>query len=374
MPHSTHSLNTTISTERLHMALDLGGETWKLGFVAGPGKPRIRTIPARDMVQLQCEVGKAKRRFKLAEDAPVVSCYEAGPDGFWVHRMLEKLGIANVVVDPSSIEVERRRRTRKTDRLDASKLVAHLVRYHSGEQRVWSTAQVPSEEQEDARRLHRERERLQKEKKQHMSRIASLLATQGCASSRRSDSWKRWDGQSLPPDLRGELERELARLELVRKQLREVEQERSRRLAEQSSPQMAQVGLLASLRGVGPTSAWLLVMEMFGWRRYQNRRTAGSLAGLTGTPFASGGKTREQGISKAGSARVRTLMVELSWLWLRYQPQSELSRWFKERWSGSGRLRRIGIVAMARRLFIDLWRLVEHGLVPPGAEFKPSQG
>jgi transposase len=373
VPHSTQSLITTISTERLHLALDLGGETWKLAFLDRPGKPRIRTIPARDLGQLQCEIGKAKRRFKLAEDAQVVSCYEAGPDGFSVHRMLETLGVANVVVDPSSIEVERRKRTRKTDRLDASKLVTHLVRYHNGEQRVWSVARVPSEEQEDGRRLHRERERLQKEKKQHMSRIASLLATQGTSAGRPGQTWSRWDGRPLPPDLRAELEREQARLELVREQLREVEQERKRRLAERSSPQMEQVGLLASLRGVGITSAWMLVMEMFGWRPYDNRRTAGSLAGLTGTPFASGGTSREQGINKAGSARIRTLMVELSWLWLRYQPQSQLSQWFHQRWAGSGRLRRIGIVAVARRLFVDLWRLAALGVVPPGADFKPTK-
>lgn len=375
MPHSTQHADTTGSTSTLYMALELGGSTWKLGFQSGPGSPRIRTIPAGDVPQLEAEIGKAKRRLKLPESAAVMSCYEAGRDGFWIHRMLERIDVRNVVVDPASIEVERRKRKRKTDRLDVSKLVARLVRYGGGEARVWSTVRVPTEEQEDGRRLHRERERLLKERKQHVSRIQSLLATQGPAGKKvQRDEWRRWDGTALPPDLRSELEREQARLDLVREQLKAVDAERTDRLETRNTPQAEQVGLLASLRGIGRTSAWYLVMEVFGWRRYQNRRTAGSLAGLTGTPFDSGGSQREQGISKAGSRRIRSLLVELAWLWLRYQPQSNLSRWYQERWAGSARTRRVGIVAMARRLFVDLWRLAELGVVPPGAEFKPIAG
>ena len=188
-----------------------------------------------------------------------MSCYEAGRDGFWVHRMLEQIGVSNLVVDPSSIEVERRRRKRKTDRLDVNKLGTRLVRHHSGEPRVWSTVLVPTEEQEDGRRLHRERERLLKEKKQHLSRIRSLLATQRPAAEKLStQDFVRWDGTALSPDLKAELSREQLRLDLVREQLRAVEKERDRRLAEQNTPQTEQVGLLASLRGVGRTSAWLL--------------------------------------------------------------------------------------------------------------------
>ena len=374
MSHSSQVRDTTDASSALYVALELSGSTWKLGFLAdaGSAKPRIRTIEAGAVEQLQAEIGKAKRRLKLPEEAAVRSCYEAGRDGFWVHRMLEQLGVSNVVIDPASIEVERKKRTSKTDRLDAIKLVTRLVRYHSGEPRVWSVVRVPTEEQEDARRLHRERERLLKEKKQHISRIQSLLAAHGPVPKKLKDAtWKRWDGSPLPADLRAELEREQARLDVVLEQLRTVEKERDRRIEEDSTPAAEMTRLLASLRGIGSTSAWFLVAEVYGWRPYENRRRAGSLVGLTGTPFDSGGAAREQGISKAGSGRIRSLLVELSWLWLRYQPQSELSRWFYERWAGSSRTRRIGIVAMARRLFIDLWRLVEHGLVPPGADFKP---
>lgn len=369
MPHSSPT-DTTAANASLYMALELSGETWKLAFLAEIGRPRIRTIPARDLAQLGAEIGKAKRRLKLPEDAPVLSCYEAGRDGFWVHRALKKMGVTNTVVDPASVEVERRKRKRKTDRLDAIKLVTRLVRHCNGEKRVWSVVRVPTEEQEDARRLHRERERLMKEKRQHQSRINALLATQGAICQDRQ--WVCWDGAPLPTDLQAEIDREQTRLELVRQQLRNVEKERDLRLKEQRTPQTEQVAILTSLRGIGRTSAWILVMEVFGWRKYQNRRTAGSLAGLTGTPFDSGGSGREQGINKAGSQRIRSLLVELAWLWLRYQPDSELSKWFQQRWAGSPRTRRIGIVAMARRLLIELWRLAAFGVVPPGALFKPT--
>jgi len=181
-----------------------------------------------------------------------------------------------------------------------------------------------------------------------------------------------WAGGPLPPDLCAEIEREQARYRLACEQLRTVEKERDRRVKDLDTPQIKQVTTLTTLRGIGTTSAWVLVMEVFGWRAYVNRRKAGSLVGLTGTPFDSGGTNREQGISKAGSSRIRALLVELSWLWLRYQPESKLSQWFHKRWSTSGRSRRIGIVAVARRLFIDLWQFAEFGVVPPGAEFKKT--
>lgn len=373
MNHSPRQMDTTKCQTTLYMALELSKTNWKLAFLSGAGKPRIRTIAGGAIKQLEAEIGKAKRRLKLPEDAPVKSCYEAGRDAFWVHRMLEQLQVSNVVVDPASIEVERRKRKRKTDRLDATKLATRLVRYHEGEPKVWSVVRVPSPEQEDARRLHRERERLLKERKAHQARIRSLMATMGMDAPKvLSLNMVDWDGEPLPSDLRAELEREQERFRLVCEQLRTVEKERDKRVKELDTPQIQQVTTLTMLRGIGTTSAWVLVMEVFGWRPYENRRKAGSLVGLTGTPFDSGGTNREQGISKAGSSRIRSLLVELSWLWLRYQPQSELSQWFQKRWSTSGRSRRIGIVAVARRLFIDLWRLAEHGAVPPGAEFKKT--
>jgi len=373
MDHSPRHMDTTKCRTTLYMALELSQKTWKLAFLSGAGKPRIRTITAGAIDQLKAEIGKAKRRLKLPEDAPVKSCYEAGRDAFWVHRMLEQLQVSNVVVDPASIEVERRKRKRKTDRLDATKLVIRLVRYHEGEPKVWSVARVPSPAQEDARRLHRERERLLKERKAHQARIRSLMATMGRdAPNVLSVKMEDWAGEPLPPDLHTELEREQERFRLVSEQLRTVEKERDRRVKELDTPQIKQVTTLTTLRGIGATSAWVLVMEVFGWRPYVNRRKAGSLVGLTGTPFDSGGTNREQGINKAGSSRIRALLVELSWLWLRYQPRSKLSQWFHKRWSTSGRSRRIGIVAVARKLFIDLWQFAEFGVVPPGAEFKKT--
>lgn len=373
MNHSPRQMDTTKCQTTLYMALELSKNTWKLAFLSGAGKPRIRTITGGAIEQLKAEIGKAKRRLKLAEDAPVKSCYEAGRDAFWVHRMLKQLQVSNVVVDPASIEVERRKRKRKTDRLDAAKLATRLVRYHEGEPKVWSVARVPSPEQEDARRLHRERERLLKERKAHQSRIRSLMATMGRDAPKvLSVKMVDWASEPLPLDMRAEIEREQDRFRLVCEQLRTVEKERDKRLKELDTPQIQQVTTLTTLRGIGTTSAWVLVMEVFGWRPYVNRRKAGSLVGLTGTPFDSGGTNREQGISKAGSSRIRALLVELSWLWLRYQPQSKLSQWFHKRWSTSGRSRRIGIVAVARRLFIDLWRFAELGVVPPGAEFKKT--
>ena len=208
MPHSTQETNIT-NTCALYRALELSGKSWPVGFLAIQGRPRIRTIDAGDCVQLGAEIGKAKRRLKLADNAPVYSGYEAGRDGFWVHRMLEGLSIRNVIIDPASIEVERRKRKRKTDRLDVNKLVTRLVRHHHGEPRVWSTVSVPTPEQEDARRLHRERERLLSEKKQHTSRILGLLATQGpVPTTLRLAPCTRWDGSPLLPDLQAELDRE----------------------------------------------------------------------------------------------------------------------------------------------------------------------
>jgi transposase len=289
MPHSSHDAsNITSADNPLYMALKLSKNKWKLAFAKGPGKPRIRTITGWDVEQIKVEIGKSKRRLKLPEDAQVLSCYEAGRDGFCVHRMLEQLQVSNVVIDPASIEVERRKRKRKTDRLDATKLVSRLVRYHEGEPKVWSVVRVPTREQEDARRLHRERERLLKEKKQHQARIRGLLATHGVAAKNvLTVNLVDWAGEPLPPDLRAEIEREQERLRLVCEQLRAVEKERSARLKRRDTPQTQQVTMLTTLRGIGKTSAWVLVMEVFGWRPYENRRKAGSLVGLTGTPYDS---------------------------------------------------------------------------------------
>ena len=359
---------------RLYMAIELSASKWGLALSAGGQRIREKSIRGGDCTQLLEEIAAAKKRFGLAQDAKVISCYEAGRDGFWVDRLLGQLGIENVVVDAASMKVDRRARRAKTDRIDARRLLADLIRHHRGEKDVWKVARVPSAEQEDKRRLHRNLERLKKEKTQHRSRIFSLLATQGVRPGNLKiflaalDAAKIWDGKPLPPALKAEIERERDRLRLVEEQIRAITKEQREQLKQASSPELAMVNVLTKLRGIGVDSAWILVMEFFAWREFKNRGEVGGAAGLVGTPYDSGSSEREQGISKAGNPLVRTRMVELAWLWIRFQPQSELSQWFLGRFAGGGsRLRRVGIVAVARKLLIDLWHLVEHGAVPRGA-------
>jgi transposase len=315
----------------------------------------------------------------MVEDVRVVSCYEAGRDGFWLHRYLQSCGIENVVVDSASIEVDRRKRRMKTGRLDAGRLVRMLMRYHGGERKLWSVVRVPSFEDEDGRHLHRELEGLKKERTRHRNRIRGILIQQGLRVNNPSkrkfveqlDSMLTWDGRDLPPDMKGRLVREYRRLRLVEEQIKDLDKEKKQRLKEPNTVKLQQVVQLRSLYGIGTVSSWAFVMEFFGWREFRNRREVAALAGLAPTPYDSGGTVREQGISKAGSRRIRTLAVEIAWAWLRFQPQSKLSRWYIERFAGGGsRMRRIGIVAMARRLLIDLWRYLEHGVIPEGARLR----
>jgi transposase len=362
----------------LHMAMELSNSKWKLGFGDGGVRVREKNVPARDLDALQEAISRAKKKFKLAEDARVLSCYEAGRDGFWLHRYLESVGIENLVVDSSSIEVSRRKRKKKTDRLDVKKLLRMLIRHHGGEKDVWSIVRVPSVRDEDERRLHRERGRLKQESTAHINRIRSLLVTHGIQLCNlrnlleRLEEIRLWDGSPLPGELRRELEREWGRLEQVWEQLSEVEGEQKRRVKEKATPKTEQVEQLMWLRSINVVTAWPLVMEFFGWREFANGRQVGSLSGLTGTPFGSGDDDREQGISKAGNRRIRTLMIELAWRWLYFQPNSKLTLWYNQRFAhGSKRMRKVGIVALARRLLVDLWRYLESGVVPEGAELKP---
>lgn len=363
---------------RLYLAFELGSGKWKLGFTVGLGQsPRRRTIEAGDLVALQREIRTARRRFGLPETVPVLSCYEAGRDGFWLHRYLLDQGIENLVVDSASIEVKRKAKRLKTDRLDLGKLLRMLVRYHLGEERVWSVVHVPSVTAEDNRHLHRELATLKADRTRHVNRIKGLLAGQGVQVSVRKDFLEKldtvrlWDGSSLPPGLRSRLEREYAGLCFLSHEIRDLEAERRELIRTSDDPSVEQVRQLMQLRGIGEGSAWLFVMEFFGWRSFRNRRQVGALAGLAPTPYQSGDSSREQGISKAGNRHVRAMAIEIAWGWLRYQPESELSKWFRRRFGkGSKRLRRIGIVAVARKLLVALWRYLEHGEVPAGAQLK----
>ena len=355
------------------MAFELGEKNWKLALGDGVRSPSRYTVAAGDTAALLECIAKAKARCGLAPEVSVHSCYEAGRDGFWLHRWLILHGIDNIVVDSASIEVNRRARRTKTDRLDGDKLLSMLLRYHADEPRVWSVVRVPTPGQEDARRAHRELGRLGHERTAHSNRIRALLVLNNVRVKYVGGRlWQRWwtgHAQELAPGVRTEIERESARLLLVKKQMDMIEAAQRQAVAAGSEPQVTR---LAQLRGIGVGSGWVLAKELFGWRRFRNRREVAGCLGLTPSPYASGESEIEQGISKAGNRRVRTLLVELAWSWLRYQPQSELSQWFNRRFAGGGkRLRRIGIVALARRLAIALWRYLEHGLIPDGAQLKP---
>ncbi len=362
----------------LYIAFELSNTEWKLGFTIGFGqKPRIRTVHARDLEALQREIRTAKKRFDVAEDAPVLSCYEAGRDGFWLHRYLNSIEVKNLVVDSSSIEVNRKARRAKTDRMDVGKLLTMLIRYHQGEEKVWSVVHVPSPEAEDHRHLHRELETLKAERTRHINRIKGFLVGQGICMSVRDDFLNRlntirlWDGSPLPPGLRIRLDREYERMQLVQEQIKVLETERLDMIRHSPRADIQQVRHLLRLKGIGVASAWLYVMEFFAWRNFRNRREVGALAGLAPTPFQSGDEARERGISKEGNTFIRSMAIQIAWGWLRHQPESKLSCWYQKRFGqGSKRLRKIGIVALARRLLIDLWRYLETGLVPEGAELK----
>lgn len=370
---------TEYSTEAgLYLAFELGDGKWKLGFSIGLGqKPRRRTVDGRDLSALKREIRTAKERFRLPETAPVRSCYEAGREGFWLHRFLVTRGVENLVVDSSSIEVNRRAKRTKTDKLDVDKLLTMLIRYHLGEEKLWSVVYVPSEEAEDMRHLHRQLTSFKKDRTRHRCRINGLFASQGVRQSVTADFLERlervriWDSTPLPPGIRSRLEREYAALQYVEEQIKQMEAERQRLIDTSDHPSVQKVRDLMKLKGIGPNSSWLFVMEFFGWRNFRNRREVGGLAGLTPTHYQSGTRSKEQGISKAGNRLVRGMAIEIAWAWLRYQPESELTRWYGERFGRGGkRLRKVGIVAVARKLLVALWHYLETGEIPIGAQLK----
>jgi transposase len=365
----------------LYMAFELGWTTWKMAFTIGAGQPpRVRSVPARCTSFVLSEIKKAKLRFGLPADAPVVSCYEAGRDGFWLHRFLVHQGIRNIVVDSASIEVSRRKRRAKSDRLDAIKLVSMLIRWHNGEKKVWSVVHVPTVADEDRRQLHRELIELKAERTELLNRIKGLLAGLGLSIlvndklPDRLGKLRQWDNATVPPALQARILREFERWQLVVRQIGELEAQRAREIRTDPSPQGEQTRRLMSLKGIGANGAWLLVREFFGWRQIRNRRELASLAGLAPTPYDSGNSRHEQGISKAGNRLVRWMMVQLAWVWLRHQPNSELSKWYQRRFGqGKSRMRKVGIVALARKLLVALWKYLETGELPAGAEVHPKK-
>ena len=380
MTTATHNVHDTTTERVLFVAFELSEKTWKLGFTTGHGqKPRERSIAACNQARLLQEVAQAKKRFGLPDTAPVVSCYEAGREGFWLHRFLQAHGITNYIVDSSSIEVNRRRRRAKSDGLDVRKLVSMLIRYAHGERAVWRVVHVPSVAAEDQRHLHRDLETLKQERARTTTRIKGLLSSQGVRLTSLSklpehlEALRLWDGSPLPSGLCRRVLRVYAHHQFLSQQIAEWEAERRALLQTSQEAALEKVRQLMHLRGIGINGAWLLVMEFFGWRAFKNRREVGGLAGVTPTPYHSGESAREQGITKSGNRHVRWMTMELAWSWVRYQPESALSCWFRQRFGGGGkRLRRIGIVAVARKLLIALWRFLETGVLPEGAVLKEA--
>ena len=359
----------------LYVAFELGNTEWVLAMTTGVDQPPLRReMPARAIKTLETEIGRAKAHFVLSASAPVCSCYEAGRDGFWLHRYLVSRGIANRIVDSSSIEVNRRRRRTKTDRLDAAKLVTMLIRAEAGEKKVWSVVNVPTSVEEDHRQVHRELLFARRDRGRHTNRMKGLLAGQGVPLANLREfpthlqTARRWDGTPVPPLLRARLEREWATVQAYTLRIRALKHERRVLLRATDDPAIARVRQLNQLRGIGIDSAWLYVMEFFAWRQFRNRRQVGGLAGLGDTHYQSGEMQHEQGISKAGNRWVRALAINTAWAWLRFQPKSQLARWYQKKFGkGNSRIRKIGIVALARKLLIALWRYLDQGLLPEGA-------
>lgn len=371
----------TLDYATIQMALELSKKTWLLGVML-PGSQKISryVIAGGDVPELTRQLQRARAKAEqVGKPVRIITCYEAGYDGHWLHRWLGEQGIFNYEIDPSSIQVNRRARRAKTDRLDLDQLIRTLLAYQRGEPRVCSMLRVPSVEDEDRRRRDRERQCLLKERTAHTNRIKGLLHAQGVRDAMPRQAGfiaglaglRTGDGRPLPPRLRQEIEHQHERLMLVQRQLADLEAatRTERENAALGSPE-AKSKQLAALRGIGPVGAQGLVNEVF-YRSFDNRRQVGSYFGLTGTPFRSGKVEHDQGVSKCGNRRACELAIELAWLWLRHQPASALSCWFQERVRDiKGRLRKTSIVALARKLMVALWRYLETGLVPQGAALR----
>jgi transposase len=367
-----YEVNTT-----LYMAMELSNSKWKLGFGNGT-KLRRKSIDARDRQGCLEEVALAKVKLKLPADAPVVCCFEAGRDGHWIHRWLESEGFEVMEIDSSSIETARGRKHVKTDRIDVEKLLDLLIRFHCfGLRKAFRVVRVPSVSAEAGQRLHREDEYLIRQRTRISNRIKGLLIAQGLDEVTLKgdfagylDRVALWNGEGLSAELKTELKRLHTQYAVFDGQLSEMVKAYRQELLS-DTPLAEKRRMLEYLKSLGPKTSRVLSAEVFSWRSFANTKQVGAFAGLTPTPSQSGDSDTEQGISKAGNRRVRRIMIELAWLWLRWQPDSALSRWFNRRFAQGGkRQRRIGIVALARKLLIALWRYVEHGVIPEGALLK----
>jgi transposase len=370
-----------INLTAIFVSLELSRSTWIVTSLSpGAGEKMSKhAVPASDVPALLLRFDELKRKAKARtrKSFPIITIQEAGLDGFWLHRLLESEGVESHVVDPASIATSRRRRRAKTDRLDGEALLRALLAFKRGEPRVCAMAVPPNPEEEDRRRLSRERKTLVAERVLHVNRIKGLLFSQGIADyeplgrdrRKRLDELRTGDGRPLPDNLKSAITRELGRLELLLDQIKTVEAKRDALLAELRTDTPPLAGkMLLDFKGVGPEFAAVLWTEGL-FRHFDNRRQIASYAGLAPTPWQSGSVSHEQGVSKAGNPRLRTTLIELAWLWLRNQPTSALSLWFKARVEG-GRGKKTTIVAMARKLLVALWKYVTFGVAVEGAVMK----
>ncbi len=375
---------TAIRTDlgAIFVSLELSRSRWLITSLSPGGGEKMskHTVRGGDVSRLleRFLQLREKARARTGKVFPLVVIQEAGLDGFWIDRVLQNEGIESHVVDPASIATSRRRRRAKTDKIDGETLVRSLLAYKRGEPRVCSMVKAPTPEEEDQRRLCRERKVLTAEKVLHVNRIKGLLFCQGICGYEplrrdrrdRLEELQTGDGRPLPKHLKAQVERELDRLELLLEQLKTVEGERDALLAAAKTAMPAPAAMLLDIRGIGPEFAAVLWSEGL-FRHFDNRRQVAAYAGLAPTPWQSGAVDREQGVSKAGNPRLRTTLIQLAWLWLRNQPRSALTIWFHERvLRNRGRLRKTTIVALARKLLVALWKYVTAGVVIEGATMK----
>ena len=366
----------------VYVSIELSVSSWLVAArLPNTEKLRLHRLEGGNTAALLTVIAEVRSRAsaKLGSPVEVACCFEAGRDGFWLHRLLTAHGVAAYVLEPTSILVNRRARRAKTDRLDAEGMLRVLATWLGGDRQVCSMVRVPTPDEEDAKRPHREREHLVQDKLRIENRIEALLFTQGIRGRPSLRSWERdvaalrtGDGRVLPQLLRTELDRLRRRLVLVLELIRELEADRAKALeeAEAADRVVSKIIALQRIRGIGENFAAVLVHEVF-YRSFGNRRQLASDVGITPMPYQSGGMDRDRNISRAGNPRARTTMIQLAWLWLRYQPDSVLAMWFRERVGTlQGRTRRIAIVAMARKLLIALWRYVETGVVPDGSAIR----
>jgi len=368
----------------IFVSLELSRSTWLITSLSpgGGAKMSKHSVRGGDVAGLLERFGQLQKKAqaRTGRNFPIIVIQEAGLDGFWIHRVLRNEGIESHVVDPASVATSRRRRRAKTDRIDGEALLRTLLAYKRGEPRVCAMVKAPTPEEEDRRRLCRERKVLTNERVQHVNRIKGLLFCQGVSGykplrrdrRRRLDELRTGDSRPLSKHLKDQISRELDRLELLLEQIKAAETERDALLAAQKVVAPAPAAMLLDIKGIGPEFAAVLWLEGL-FRHFDNRRQIASYAGLAPTPWQSGSVDHEQGVSKAGNPRLRTTLIQLSWLWLRHQPQSALALWFKERVTrNGGRLKKTTIVALARKLLVALWKYVTAGVVIEGAAMKSS--